>query len=78
MSLGKASIQRAANAGKTTKTTKTAKTTKANTASGTTVDSVITPMNSEEIQVKFLSDKIPDGEENRPVRITDPMPDFLL
>ena len=47
MSVGKASIKRAAGAGKAKSTT------------GTVNETVLTPMDSEQIQVKFLSGKSP-------------------
>lgn len=93
MSVGKASIQRAASAGtrKTTAKTTTKGTTvkasakpKAVTASQVTADttevkqSVLTPMNCEEIQVKFLSGSPKPEDENRPVRLTEDMPVHLL
>ena len=61
MSLGKASIKRAAGAEKA--------------VSG---KSVISPMNAEEIQMKFLSGKNVDKKPGEPVRITEDMPDYLL
>ena len=39
---------------------------------------ILTPMNPEEIQVKFLSEKSPEEKSNRPVRLTEDMPDYLL
>ncbi len=78
MSVGKASIKRAASA----ETKKTAsKTTKTKTTPSKEVKtSVLTPMNSEELQVVFLKDKTSGEAEkaNRPIRITDDLPDYLL
>lgn len=39
---------------------------------------MISPMNAEEIQVKFLSGKKTDKKPGEPVRITEDMPDYLL
>lgn len=78
MSVGKASIKRAANA-ETQKTV--SKTTKAKvSASAEIKSSVLTPMNAEELQVVFLKDKRSGeaGKANRPIRITDDLPDYLL
>ena len=66
MSVGKASIKRAAGAGKPKST------------AGTVNEAVLTPMDSEQIQVKFLSGKSPLETENRPVRLTEAMPSYLL
>ena len=90
MSVGKASIKRAASAG----TRKTAAKAAANTqmeagaaavsglqAEPAVIDvkqSVLTPMNCEEIQAKFLSGKSEAEDENRPVRLTEDMPVHLL
>lgn len=70
MSLGKASIKRAAGAEKAA----------SRKISGEKVaaESVISPMNAEEIQVKFLSGKNADNKPGEPVRITEDMPDYLL
>ena len=70
MSLGKASIKRAAGAEKAA----------SSKISGEKVaaESVISPMNAEEIQVKFLSGKNADKKPGEPVRITEDMPDYLL
>ena len=70
MSLGKASIKRAAGAEKAA----------SRKISGEKVaaESVISPMNAEEIQVKFLSGKNSDKKPGEPVRITEDMPDYLL
>ena len=70
MSLGKASIRRAAGAEKAA----------SEKAAGKNVaaESVISPMNAEEIQVKFLSGKKIDKNPGEPVRITEDMPDYLL
>lgn len=72
MSVGKASIRRAASAG-------TRKSTGAK-AADSVAETVLTPMNADEIQVKFLSGKEPEREEDkcRPVQINDRMPDYLL
>lgn len=70
MSLGKASIKRAAGAEKAV----SGKTTGKNVAA----ESVISPMNTEEIQLKFLSGKKTDKKPGEPVRITEDMPDYLL
>ena len=86
MSVGKASIQRAA-----AKNTAEAKTTKAatKTARKTTgraaakaapkevTQSVVTPMDSQEIQLKFLSGNRP-AEEGKPVKIAEDLPVYLL
>lgn len=87
MSVGKASIQRAA-----AKKTAEAKTTKAanKTAPGKTTgrvtakaapkevtQSVVTPMDSQEIQLKFLSGNRP-SEEGKPVKIAEDLPVYLL
>ncbi len=87
MSVGKASIQRAA-----AKNTAEAKTTKAanKTAAGKTTgraaakaapkevtQSVVTPMDSQEIQLKFLSGNRP-AEEGKPVKIAEDLPVYLL
>ena len=89
MSVGKASIKRAASAG----TRKTAAKAAANPQieAGAAVSalqaepavsdvkqSVLTPMNCEEIQAKFLSGKSEEEDENRPVRLTEDMPVHLL
>ncbi len=70
MSLGRASIKRAAGAEKAA----------SRKISGEKVaaESVISPMNAEEIQVKFLSGKNADKKPGEPVRITEDMPDYLL
>ena len=70
MSLGKASIKRAAGAEKAA----------SRKISGEKVaaESVISPMNAEEIQVKFLSGKNADKKPGEPVRITEDMPYYLL
>ena len=84
MSVGKASIQRAA--AKNTaeaKTTKAATKTANKTAAGKTTgraaakaapkevtQSVVTPMDSQEIQLKFLSGNRP-AEEGKPVKIAE-------
>lgn len=66
MSVGKASIKRAASAeGKKT------------TTGESTKQGVISPVNAEEIQVKFLSGKkMPEKESN--VRILEELPNYLL
>ncbi len=95
MAVGKASIQRAVNAGTTGKTagtkktaakaapTKTAavkKTTaKAAAAKSTVVsEAVLTPMNSEEIQVKFMQATTVQPKPGAPVRLTEELPTHLL
>lgn len=96
MSVGKASIQRAA--AKNTaeaKTTKAATKTANKTAAGKTTagkttgraaakaapkevtQSVVTPMDSQEIQLKFLSGNRP-AEEGKPVKIAEDLPVYLL
>lgn len=95
MSVGKASIQRAAAKNtaeaKTTKAaTKTATKTANKTAAGKTTgraaakaapkevtQSVVTPMDSQEIQLKFLSGNRP-AEEGKPVKIAEDLPVYLL
>ena len=87
MSVGKASIQRAA-AKKTAeaKTTKAANKTavgkitgraSAKAAPKEVTQSVVTPMDSQEIQLKFLSGKRP-AEEGKPVKIAEDLPVYLL
>lgn len=73
MPVGKASIMRAASAG--------AK--KGSTAASdgkAAKQTVITPMNSEDLQVKFISGISEKTDENnrKPVLIGDTMPDYLL
>lgn len=64
MSVGKASIKRAARAGTAKKEVKA---------------SVVSPMDTEEIQAKFLSkEALKQGTANRPVRLTEDMPVHLL
>ena len=86
MSVGKASIQRAA--AKNTaeaKTTKAATKTANKTAAGKTTGraaakaapKVVTPMDSQEIQLKFLSGNRP-AEEGKPVKIAEDLPVYLL
>lgn len=70
MSLGKASIRRAAGAEKAVSGKAAGK--------NVTAESVISPMNAEEIQVKFLSGEKEDKKPGEPVRITEEMPDYLL
>lgn len=77
MSVGKASIKRAASAG-TRKTAGASKTTKSAAAAKDIKQSVLTPMNADEIQAKFLSGKNAPENPNRPVRLTEDMPDYLL
>lgn len=67
MSLGKASIARAAGA----KARQTA-------AERPVKNSVLTPMNAEEIQRKFLSEPAQEEPGNGPVQLTQKMPDYLL
>ena len=63
MSLGKASIKRASAAGR--------KKVVENAA-------VITASETEEIRAKFLSEDVVDEKNNRPVRLKDEMPTYLL
>ena len=80
MSVGKESIKRAASTSTGTKKTTTRKTTAkaaAKPAEAEVKTSVLTPMDAEEIQAKFLSEA-PAEDPNRPVRITEPMPVHLL
>lgn len=60
MSVGKASIKRAANA--------------------ETKKAVINPIDSEKLQVVFLKEKKAESSDspNRPVRITEELPEYLL
>lgn len=67
MSLGKASIARAAGAKS-----------RQGAAGQPVKNSVLTPMNAEEIQMKFLSDASKEAPENKPVQLTQKMPDYLL
>lgn len=67
MAVGKASILRAVNA----ETKKTADT-------GEIRESVISPMNSKEIQVKFFGDKAKQAKPGAPVRINEELPEYLL
>ena len=73
MSVGKASIRRAAGAGKTPGGAGNTK-----TSSRGVRESVVTPLDSEKIQVKFISGQASAEKENRPVRLTEEMPDYLL
>lgn len=77
MSVGKSSIKRAASAG-TRKTAGTAKTVRSTASAKDIKQSVLTPMNADEIQAKFLSGKIVPEQPNRPIRLTEDMPDYLL
>lgn len=64
MAVGKASIKRASAA-----------------SAKKAVDTlVLTPMNADELQAKFLSEKMTEEMEksNQPVRLKDTMPSFLL
>ena len=70
MSLGKASIKRAAGAEKAAS--------RKISGEKMAAESVISPMNAEEIQVKFLSGKNVDKKPGEPVRIKEDMPDYLL
>ena len=75
MSVGKASIQRAA--AKNTaeaKTTKAATKTANKTAAGKTTGRA---MDSQEMQLKFLSGNRP-AEEGKPVKIAEDLPVYLL
>ena len=82
MSVGKESIQRAA-AKKTvaakaaTTASKTTGKTAAKAAPEKVTQSVVTPMDSQEIQVKFLSGNKP-AEEGKPVKIAEDLPVYLL
>lgn len=83
MSVGKASIQRAA-AKKTTAAKATTKTADkatgkaaAKAAPEKVTQSVVTPMDSQEIQLKFLSGSKP-AEEGKPVKIAEDLPVYLL
>ena len=76
MSVGKASIKRAASA-ETKKTAATGR--RRGKAAQDVKSSVLTPMDSQELQVVFLKDKTSgEGEKNRPIRITEELPDYLL
>ena len=84
MSVGKASIQRAA--AKNTAEAKTANKTAAGKTTGRAAakavpkevtQSVVTPMDSQEIQLKFLSGNRP-AEEGKPVKIAEDLPVYLL
>ena len=95
MSVGKASIQRAAakytaEAITTKAATKTANKTAAGKTTGRAAakaapkaapkevtQSVVTPMDSQEIQLKFLSGNRP-AEEGKPVKIAEDLPVYLL
>lgn len=77
MSVGKSSIKRAASAG-TRKTAGAAKSTKSAASAKDIKQSVLTPMNADEIQAKFLSGKNVPEQPNRPIRLTEDMPDYLL
>lgn len=94
MSVGKASIRRAANAGarksaaartgaaeaaKAAEITKTG-VTNAGKASDQVVQSVISPMNADLLQAKFLSGNLKDSGEDtgKPVRLTENLPNYLL
>lgn len=70
MAVGKASLKRAsaANAKNTSGAEKAVETL------------VLTPMNADELQAKFLSEKLTEEMEksNQPVRLKDTMPSFLL
>lgn len=78
MSVGKASIKRAASAG----TRKTAARTVVSTVIGNPSEEIknttLAPLDPGEIQVNFLSKKSPKEKPNHPVRLTDEMPDYLL
>ncbi len=64
MSVGKASIRRAASAGAAKKEVKA---------------SVVSPVGTEEIQARFLSkEALKQGAAGRPVRLTEEMPVYLL
>ena len=68
MSVGKASIKRAASAGTKKTAAKAVTSTVIGNPSEEVKKAILTPMNPEEIQVK----------SNRPVRLTEDMPDYLL
>ena len=68
MSLGKASIKRASAAGKK-------KTTESKVVENA---AVLTPMDAEEVQTKFIVQEVKAENPNRPVRLKDEMPTFLL
>ena len=78
MSVGKSSIRRAASAGTKKTAAKTVKAVAAEAQTTEVKQSVLTPMDCEEIQVKFLSGKTSAENQNRPVRLTEEMPDYLL
>ena len=67
MSLGKASIRRASAAGKKKVVEHTAE----NSA-------VVTPVDTEEVQAKFISKEVKEESTQRPVRLTEEMPTYLL
>lgn len=77
MSVGKASIKRAANA--ETRKASSARG-KAGEKMGSVQKSVINPIDSEKLQVVFLKDKKTESSDstNRPVRITEELPEYLL
>lgn len=77
MSVGKASIKRASAAGR--------KKTVINTVENPAVESAVVekaaaliPVYTEEIQTKFISKEVKDENPNRPVRLKDEMPTYLL
>ena len=78
MSVGKASIKRAASAGTKKTAAKAVTSTVIGNPSEEVKKAILTPMNPEEIQVKFLSKKSPEEKSNRPVRLTEDMTDYLL
>lgn len=63
MSLGKASIKRASAAGKKSSVENAA---------------VVTPVETEEVQAKFISKEVEEEPTQRPVRLTEEMPTYLL
>lgn len=77
MSVGKASIRRAASAG-SRKTAGTVKGAESAASANSIKQSVLTPMDADEIQAKFLSGKNIPEVPNRPIRLTEDMPDYLL
>lgn len=73
MSVGKSSIKRAASA-------ETKKTAVSRQKSVNVKKSVVSPADSEQIQAVFMKEKDSLGraERNRPVRITEELPEYLL
>lgn len=77
MSVGEASIKRAANA-ETRKASSVRG--KAEEKNGSVQKSVINPIDSEKIQVVFLKEKKTEASDgtNKPVRVTEELPEYLL